>query len=701
MKKLSLQIVFIFSLYLTSTAQEWEWQNPFPVGNSHNDIAWIDDQTFYISGGKGQFIKTSDFGQSWEVANVPADVSGNIDFVSATKGWMSTSNGEIWLTEDAGDTWVQQYADMRTPTLMDMSFFNETGYSSGDLGFADNVILKTTDGGANWEAATLPFREGASFYGMFFTKAINEDTVYAASWDNTFFKSYDQGVTWDTVHLPDSPAGYYEGGYFVNDSTGFIVGPNGYIVKTTDYGDNWEVVFGSAEFTDEPTYYLSEVYFLDNQKGWASSFGCLYSTTDGGTTWSSSCEDTYGTVRKSFIQFNEQGRGIALANTEIYITENGTDFTTVLPVDPINDLYSITEVEGHLYIAAEGGKIFHSSDQGQNWLIMETPATATLEGVQFADSNNAWAVGRDSTVLKTTDAGLNWEAFDLDYNTDFNDLYVWSASSSIVVGDEGGIFITTDGGTTWVKGDIESESNINAVYFVDANTGYVVGRSGLLAKTTDGGANWTIQDPGVLSHINDIFFLDGNKGYAVGQSGKILVTENAGTTWAEQVSGESGTLNAVYFIDQDHGYVAGNGKILFTEDGGQNWVVQDTPSDNALRDVYFNEDGNGWAVGRNGNILFNGEIIEPLGIEKSISKILNVYPNPASSKATFTLENKYNGVSKLAIYDISGSLVFNSELTFQSGVAKWNVESSILTGIYSFKLILPEQQHNGRLIIQH
>lgn len=698
MKKLLL--IFFITISSLSQAQNWEWQNPFPVGNSLWDVAWIDAQTLYVSGGKGQFIKSNDFGQTWETAHIPTDVTvREIDFISPSQGWAATSNGEIWLTVDAGANWTLQAEDPDGSTLRDIHFFDQVGYAVGDAGYAANTLLKTTNGGEEWESVTLPVRQGAPWYGMFFAKAINEDTVYAASWDNTFFKSYDQGLTWDTVHLPTSAGGFYEGGYFVNDSTGFVVGPNGYIVKTVDYGDTWEILSGSADSTDQASHYFTEAFFLDNQIGWVSSFGCLYSTTDGGTTWSQSC-DNYGSGRKSFIAFSDPNKGIAVSYLDLYITENGSDFNTILPTSPTNHVHSISETLGHLYAGASGGKIFHSSDQGQSWDIMNTPASVTLNDVQFIDENNAWAVGNDSIILNTADGGVNWQSFDLDFEGNFNGLYVWSASNAVVVGSSGAIFKTTDGGTSWTKGSLETENNVNAVHFTTSDIGFLVGQSGLLARTTDGGANWTIQDPGILSHINDIYFVDDNIGYAVGWSGKVLHTADGGDTWTEQVSGESGTLNSVFFSDADHGYISLTGKILSTEDGGQTWGIENTPSDNILRDVYFNEDGNGWVVGSNGNILFKGEIMIETPLTTDQQSSIEVFPNPARMRTTFTLAYPVNGSLNFTLYDQSGRRALSDRLAFESGKAEWSIPQGLEQGVYFVHVATPGGFHVVKLIIE-
>ena len=67
---------------------------------------------------------------------------------------------------------------------------------------------------------------------------------------------------------------------FVDESTGWAVGQNGCIIKTTDGSANWSTQ------TSETTNLLESVCFVDESTGWAvGSNGCIIKTTDGGINW--------------------------------------------------------------------------------------------------------------------------------------------------------------------------------------------------------------------------------------------------------------------------------------------------------------------------------------------------------------------------------------------------------------------------------
>ena len=127
-EKIIVPMVFLWLSVVSVKAQEITWtrQNPFPSANSHFDVAWIDEQTMYVSGVKGQFLKSTDFGMTWETSNIPTGATvREIQFVNENKGWAATGNGEIWHTTDSGTTWALQFQDPSTPTLRDIHFYDK------------------------------------------------------------------------------------------------------------------------------------------------------------------------------------------------------------------------------------------------------------------------------------------------------------------------------------------------------------------------------------------------------------------------------------------------------------------------------------------------------------------------------------------------------------------------------------------------
>jgi len=70
---------------------------------------------------------------------------------------------------------------------------------------------------------------------------------------------------------------------FANQKTGYWVGHNGSILKTTDGGSNWD------EQKSGIAHDLYSVYFINEYDGYAvGEYGIIIKTSDGGRSWNMS-----------------------------------------------------------------------------------------------------------------------------------------------------------------------------------------------------------------------------------------------------------------------------------------------------------------------------------------------------------------------------------------------------------------------------
>ena len=93
--------------------------------------------------------------------------------------------------------------------------------------------------------------------------------------------------SWERITVPTHQ--YLKSVCFVDSLYGWFAGDSGVIMHTTDGGVNWS-------FQDTHAVYdVEDVFFLDRNRGWASSFNfstspfgtVLLKTTNGGATWES------------------------------------------------------------------------------------------------------------------------------------------------------------------------------------------------------------------------------------------------------------------------------------------------------------------------------------------------------------------------------------------------------------------------------
>lgn len=260
-------------------------------------------------------------------------------------------------------------------------------------------------------------------------------------------KTTDGGTNW-TRMTPVLYADLYAINFPVNATTGYIVNSGGFLFKTEDGGDNWQIF-------NEPIHPLYGIHFPGtNDTGYAvGALGEVIRTTDG-VIW---------------FEVNIAG---------------GYNLN-------LNDVYFIDGSEG--WVVADSGKIFHTTNGGQEWTEQPSRISATLYGVFFRDANHGWVVGANKTCLKTTDGGQTWDslAISLPANTQFNSVtFPVDLDTGFIVGSFGRVAKTTDGGNSWTTTSLLY--NFYRVEFpLDNLTGWVCGQNEAIYKTTDGGGiNW-------------------------------------------------------------------------------------------------------------------------------------------------------------------------------------------------------------------
>ena len=239
-------------------------------------------QTFLA---KPLILKTTDGGGTWDSQ---LDDSGytlwTVDFINDNTGYVTgglygTGPNKFLSTTDGGSNW-QVGSLAGTGYLQSISFQNvNTGYANSLYGY----IYKTTNSGLNWSIiSNLP-------YYLFSAVFNNSDNGYAtggnlADSSGVIYKTTDGGNNWDIKYSDN--LGLINWVTFVNANTGFALGQREYsfgplsarIIKTTDTGNDWyiDTLFSNVGG-------LTSLFFTDENTGYAvGSDGAIFKTTTGG-----------------------------------------------------------------------------------------------------------------------------------------------------------------------------------------------------------------------------------------------------------------------------------------------------------------------------------------------------------------------------------------------------------------------------------
>ncbi len=199
--------------------------------------------------------------------------------------------------------------------------------------------------------------------------------------------------------------------FFVDDNTGWIVGSEGFIKKTTNGGLDWIQQSSGTSLT------LTSVQFINANTGWlCGEGGIIIKTTDGGQNY---FELTSGTTESlTDLQFLDIDIGYAVGYGETILkTTNGGTSWVVQSSGSGYDLFSVDFIDDLLGYAVGGrdsSKFLKTTDGGLNWII-KTPIFQTLNPspilncVEFIDPNVGF-IGfgsnqHESSIRKTTDGG--------------------------------------------------------------------------------------------------------------------------------------------------------------------------------------------------------------------------------------------------------------------------------------------------------
>src|SRR5690606_31771806 len=125
-------------------------------------------------------------------------------------------------------------------------------------------------------------------------------TGFAVNETGRILRTQDYGQTWTTVYSNTAMA--IRGVTFISQQVGFAVaGDNsyredakGFILKTTDGGQNWVI---ARQVTGE----LVDVHFLDGKNGYIAGWrGNIWYTADGGNSWAKEESHTGSNLNKLF-----------------------------------------------------------------------------------------------------------------------------------------------------------------------------------------------------------------------------------------------------------------------------------------------------------------------------------------------------------------------------------------------------------------
>ena len=379
-------------------------------------------------------------GNAFNIYKSPVGVNAfdTVQFLDPSQPWTSTfyatslsTTGDSLLTVGASglinkrnspSNRVSYTNYIKAGTLYDIWAESPTGrvIAVGSPGIAGSVfdqVMYSTNGGDSWALGNFSATADEDLNGI---SMVNAMTGYVVGDEGGVHKTTDGGVTWNPTTATGTTT-ELERAVFLNANTGYVLGDDGNNYKTTDGGATWNPYVWGGGTND--AYSGS---FVDVSTGWVvGQSGNVYKTTDGGATTTS--QD-------------------ANVGTSIIYSVKMLNATTG-------------------WLASTTGKVRRTTDGGTTWDTCDVPFSTTLYSVNFVDQWNGIVTGTTGRVFRTRDGGDTWETNNTSAGTLYNAKMV-GTNRAFVVGTNAGIWKYEENVT---GNEITFTNNVPERYFLDQN----------------------------------------------------------------------------------------------------------------------------------------------------------------------------------------------------------------------------------------
>jgi photosystem II stability/assembly factor-like uncharacterized protein len=139
--------------------------------------------------------------------------------------------GHILVSSDGGDSWQQQQSPTRT--MLTGVYFHDRdhGWAVGH----DSAIVRTTDGGVNWELVSWDPEAEEPFFDVWFSDVENGIAIGAYG---AYYETTDSGATWSKRWISDDDWHLHKIARADNGKL-YIAAEAGSFYRSDDGGENW------------------------------------------------------------------------------------------------------------------------------------------------------------------------------------------------------------------------------------------------------------------------------------------------------------------------------------------------------------------------------------------------------------------------------------------------------------------------------
>lgn len=122
-----------------------------------------------------------------------------------------------------------------------------------------------------------------------------------------------------------------------------------------------------------------------------------------------------------------------------------------------NSITSIFEMESNIFVGDLSGKMYRSSDGGNNWVV-DTFNQGYIKKILFVNPFRGFFITSENSAYLTTDGGKNWNKFSLQNKSQINDIIFVNQKLGFICTSDGNILISGNAGEDWISEKISGDS---------------------------------------------------------------------------------------------------------------------------------------------------------------------------------------------------------------------------------------------------
>ena len=496
----------------------------------------------FIGASNGVY-RSTDNGATWQQTSLSNVGVNNLGINDSGYVFAAVDYSGIFRSTDSGDSWTLINNGIQSYPYTNTFYLSPTGsifiVIFDDWSFPMYGIYRSNDNGNNWVRTDNNLPSNAYVTSL----SINSDgDVFASTAFLGVYRSIDNGDSWTETNNGLTSFAFRSPLLF--NSTGALFANTGAgVFRSTDNGDNWGEVNNGLKFKESNSLIIGLNDILIN-----GSVGGIFSSTDNGNYWQDLNTDIINTSITSLVT-NSNGDVFAGSVGMHRSTNNGDNWEVIFPEFvtgiALGAPDNIFAIFGNSAVA--GYSIYRSLDNGLTWL----PSFSNGQSFAItANTSGSVVAGGFGKVFRSTDNGDNWSTSTLPVDEQVLSIAINPYGHIFASVLNYGMYRSTDNGVTWLPSGLQGLYNYsNCITRINSDGIIFAGTDIGLFRSSDNGNSWTRVTDFFVSAI--AFSLSGE--VFIGSDKAYRSTDN-GDNWTEISSGLPETYIQSLYVDDD-GYV--------------------------------------------------------------------------------------------------------------------------------------------------